>query len=120
MPVHVGEDGKRRWTRVVYVIELDREACSHPSSPCQGHRCGRIPVYVGETALTRAERFAQHRDGIHASPAVKKYGLCLRGDLALGFGEMASQEESKAAERKLFLRLSLEEAGTKYCVYGGH
>jgi hypothetical protein len=70
--------------------------------------------------LTRAERFSQHKAGVHSAAVVKAFGKRLRGDLAVGFGEMASQVESKTAERSLYLRLSHEEQGTKYCVHGGH
>lgn len=120
MPKHVEEDGREYWTRVVYVVELNQAACAQRSSPCRGRRCGRIPLYVGETALTPEERFAQHQAGIHVSKAVESHGRRIRPDLAAGFGEMKTVEESRRAEKELWRRLSLDERGMRYCVHGGH
>jgi hypothetical protein len=120
MPLHVDEAGRERWTRIVYVIELDPESCSRRSSPCKGTRCGRTPVYVGETCPTAEERFEQHKAGFRASNVVKRFGLRIRPRLASGFGEMATNEESLAAEAELARRLRRYGGGERYSVYGGH
>jgi len=120
MPLHIDEKGRNRWTRIVYVIELDPEACSRRSSPCKGARCGRVPVYVGETAVTARERLAQHKRGYRGSKVVESFGLRVRPRLAGGFGEMATQAESRAAEAELARRLRKRGNGERYCVYGGH
>ena len=120
MPLHIDEKGRNRWTRIVYVIELDPEACSRRSSPCKGARCGRVPVYVGETAVTARERLAQHKRGYRGSMVVESFGLRVRPRLAGGFGEMATQAESRTAEAELARRLRKRGNGERYCVYGGH
>ena len=38
MPKYVDENGRSRWTRIVYVIELDKAACADKHSPCEGTR----------------------------------------------------------------------------------
>jgi hypothetical protein len=118
MPLHE-ENGRTRWTRIVYVIELDPEACLDSGSHCPGD-CGKTPVYVGETCHTALERFMQHKLGYKASRWVRDYGLRLRPRLAGSFGEMATVAESQAAEAEIARRLSLRGNGSKYCVYGGH
>jgi hypothetical protein len=120
VPLHVDENGRERWSGIVYVIELDPEACSRRSSPCKGSRCGRIPVYVGETAVTALERFEQHKRGYRASSVVKRFGVRVRPRLAGGFAEMATVTESRAAEAELARRLRKRGNGERYCVYGGH
>ena len=120
MPKYLDENSRVCWTRIVYVIELKTEACAKAGSPCKGGRCGRIPVYVGETCHTAQERFDQHKAGYKASPWVRKYGIRLRPWLAGRFGEMATPPESKAAEVELARRLRKRGKGKKYCVYGGH
>jgi hypothetical protein len=120
MPQHVDANGRERWTRIVYVIELDPEVCSRRNSPCKGDRCGRTPVYVGETAVSAEERFEQHKRGYRAANVVEKFGLHLRPKLAGGFGEMSTQVESRAAEAEIARRLRKRGSGEKYCVYGGH
>ena len=99
MPLY--ENGSyRRWTRIVYVIELSPEACSDPRSPCGGGCC-KTPVYVGHTAQTAEERFDQHKEGYKASRWPRLYGVCVRPRLATGFGEMDTVAESLAAEAEL-------------------
>ena len=120
MPAYVDENGGTRWTRIVYVIELDKKACGDRRSPCEGARCGRIPVYVGQTCHTAEDRFAQHRASVRDSRFVRKYGIRLRPRLARAFGEMATSRESEAAERELARRLRNRDGGNRYCVYGGH
>jgi hypothetical protein len=118
MPKYLDENGRTRWTYIVYVIELDEEACADRRSPCKGARCGRIPVYVGQTYHTAEERFAQHQAGVKDSPLVRRYGIRLRPRLARGFGEMAMRRESEAAEFELMRRLRNRGGGKRYCVYG--
>jgi hypothetical protein len=77
-------------------------------------------VYVGETAVTATERFEQHKRGYRASNVVERFGLRLRPRLAGGFGEMATQIESLAAEAELARRLRKRGNGERYCVYGGY
>lgn len=117
MPEHTDADGRTTWTRLVYVIELDPAACEEKKSPCKGTKCGRTPVYVGQTALSREDRFAQHRSGVKASKWVTRYGLRLRADLVGEYGEMDSVATSEAAEADLAQALRDTEA---FCVYGGH
>lgn len=117
MPAHEGNDGRAVWTRIVYVIELDMVACAEKKSPCGGASCGRTPVYVGQTALTADQRFAQHKSGVKASKWVTKYGLRVLPELAQGYGEMATVAESEAAEVEL--AQALRDDG-RWCVYGGH
>jgi hypothetical protein len=77
-------------------------------------------VYVGETALTAQERFDQHKRGERASSVVERFGRRLRPRLAGGFGEMATNPESLAAEAEVARRLRKRGNGKRYCVYGGH
>jgi hypothetical protein len=77
-------------------------------------------VYVGETARTALERFEEHKRGYRASNVVERFGLRLRPRLTGGFGEMATQTESLAAEAELARRLRKRGNGERYCVYGGH
>ena len=117
MAKYVDEAGRTNWTRIVYAIELDPSACTEKKSPCGGASCGKTPVYVGQTALTADERFAQHKSGVKASKWVTKHGLRVLPELAQGYGEMATVAESEAAEVEL--AQELRDAGP-WCVYGGH
>jgi predicted GIY-YIG superfamily endonuclease len=102
-------------TYFVYVIELDPPACAERRSPCKGKKCGRQPVYVGQSALTAEERFANHRRGYKANKLVQGHGRRLRPDLAPTL-EFDSRGEAEAAEAEL-----AEELRRKgYCVSGGH
>lgn len=75
----------------VYVIELDR-ACVHEP-------CSLAPVYVGQTAHSPEERFAQHREGGRlASGKPHRYGVRLRPDLVKGIGPFDTRAEAEAAE----------------------
>jgi hypothetical protein len=116
MPKRSDPGGREHWTRIVYVIELDPAACADRRSACDGD-CGKTPVYVGQTARTAEERLAQHLEGYKASPWVKKYGQHLRADLADGYDEMPTVEESQAAEAELAKALRIDG---RFCVYGGH
>ena len=116
MPKYVDEKGKTTWTYVVYAIQLDKDACANPKSPCKGTSCGSTPVYVGQTAITANERFEQHKAGYRASRWVRRHGLYLRRQLARGFGELATKDQALAAEAALGERLRRRG----YCVYGAH
>jgi hypothetical protein len=113
MPKYLDGDGRERWTYVVYVIELDRTACSDRRAKCGG--CGRTPVYVGQTALSPEERFEQHRAGVRSSQWVRKYGKWIRRRLAPRL-EFATQPEALLAEAATGRRL----AAKGFCVYGAH
>jgi len=93
----------------IYVIELDPAAC--PRAP----RAGRTCVYVGETADTPEQRFAEHKRGCRASRIVRRYGLRLRPDLYRGF-VCRTREQSRRLEAKVAARL--REQG--FVVFGGH
>ena len=99
--------GDRRLYRI-YVIELAPEACPRG-------RKGRTCVYVGETADTPEERFAEHRRGYRASRIVRRYGLRLRPDLYRGF-VCLTRTQSRLLEAKVAARL--REQG--FVVFGGH
>jgi hypothetical protein len=76
----------------VYVIELDRACVNEP--------CALAPVYVGQTAHTPEERFAQHRQGGRlASGKPHRFGVRLRTDLVQGIGPFATRAEAEAAEK---------------------
>jgi hypothetical protein len=77
---------------VVYVIELSRA--------CTTRRCALAPVYVGQTAHTPEERFAQHKAGGRlAAGKAHRYGVKLRYDLMRGIGPFATRREAEQAER---------------------
>src|SRR5262245_66348501 len=101
MPWYTDEDGERRWTRIVYVIELGPAACGEKGSPCGGKRCGRTPVYVGQTGNTAKERFEQHKRGYRSSKYVRKHGIRLRPRLAGPFVPLPTSAHSEAAEVEL-------------------
>jgi predicted DNA-binding WGR domain protein len=113
MSKYTTEDGKVTWTRLVYVVELDPAACDAPGSPCQGRCVGR-PVYVGETALERAERLAQHMGGVHSSKWVRRFGIRLNTSLTQHLPEFETEADSIAAE----IELGEELRRRGYCVYG--
>ena len=93
----------------VYVIELDPSAC-------RGARSGATCLYVGETADTPAERFAEHRRGHRASRVVKRYGVRLRPDIYRLYPLARTREESRRLEAKVADRLRLQG----FVVFGGH
>jgi hypothetical protein len=110
------EDGKTRWSRIVYVVDLDSTACRARRTACRGEGCRQLAVYVGETALTAEDRFAQHKAGTKASRWVKQFGLAVNLELSHGLPEFATVGESREAEAALGEKL--RAAG--YCVYGAH
>jgi hypothetical protein len=75
----------------VYIIELSRDSVSEP--------CALAPLYVGQTAHTPEERFAQHiAGGKLAASKPCKYGIRLRHDLMHGLGPYSTREEAERAE----------------------
>ena len=76
--------------------------------------CKKQCVYVGMTGLTPEERFANHKAGIKAASAVKRYGIRLLPELYEHLNPMpfdaASQMEKDLAD-------DLRQAG--YTVTGG-
>ena len=114
MSVRIDDEGRERRTRVVYVIDLKPEACDDRRAPCGGD-CPRKPIYVGETGLDPAERFARHKAGKRASRWVHRYGWRVNPSLATHLGEFASSTQSEAAEQAL--AAELRERG--YCVRVG-
>lgn len=108
MPPRRPSKTPRRFYRV-YVIELDAKASrrSRPGSTC---------LYVGETADTPEERFAEHLRGHKASRVVRRYGLRLRPDIYRLFPLARTRPESRRLEARVAERLRLQG----YVVFGGH
>jgi hypothetical protein len=76
----------------VYVIELDRSAGRR--------RDPRIPwVYVGSSARSPEERFAQHRRGYKSARLVKRFALRLRPDLYEDLEPIRGSKQACRAER---------------------
>lgn len=91
-----------------YCIELDDGA---------GDRTGPRPwIYVGQTARTPEERFAEHQAGIRASRWVRHHGVALRPDLYADQPVLRTHAEALTFERWLYE--SLRAAG--WPVKGGH
>jgi hypothetical protein len=81
---------RRRYS--VYIIELSRTCTKKP--------CALAPLYVGQTAHTPEERFAQHKAGGRlAAGKPHRFGVRLRYDLMKGIGPFASRAESERAEK---------------------
>lgn len=93
----------------VYVIELD-PAASREARP------GQTCLYVGETADSPEERFAEHKRGHRASRVVRRFGVRLRPDIYRLFPVVRTREQSRALEAKVAARLRLQG----YVVFGGH
>ena len=75
----------------VYVIELDRSAGRR--------RDPRIPwVYVGSSARSPEERFAQHLRGYKSARLVKRFALRLRPDLYEDLGKFRGSKSACRAE----------------------
>lgn len=91
----------------VYVIELRREvmkrgrfARRNPDS-----RVDKPCVYVGQTALTPEERFAQHLAGRKCNQFVHEFGVRLRPKLCANVGPFETRAESERAEIRLAEKL---------------
>jgi hypothetical protein len=81
----------------VYVIELrpdvlekkvfaGKNADRREDKPC---------LYVGQTARTPEERFAQHLAGVRSSRIVKEYGVRLRPRLYANVGPFETRAEAE-------------------------
>jgi hypothetical protein len=77
---------------VIYVVELSRDAVKTP--------CALAPLYVGQTAHTAEERFAQHKAGGRlAAGKAHQYGVRLRYDLMKQIKPCATRAAAEAAEK---------------------
>jgi predicted GIY-YIG superfamily endonuclease len=83
----------------VYVIELDGGG-----------------LYVGQSALFPAERFAQHLNGYKAAAVVRSRGVRLRPDLFERWNPIPTRAEAEAMEARLAERLRAQG----HTVFGGH
>lgn len=73
-----------RPTRNLYVIQLDplvRKDSKAFRKKNPNYKANKHCLYVGTTALTPKERFAQHKTGIRSNRYAKKYGLRLLAEL---------------------------------------
>ena len=76
----------------VYIIELDRACVKTP--------CALAPLYVGQTAHTPEQRFAQHKTGGRlAAGKAHRFGVRLRYDLMKGIGPFTTRKDAEAAEK---------------------
>lgn len=85
----------------LYVVELDpavrKSRRFRDENPAGGERC----LYVGSTAKTPAERYAQHKAGVLSNRGwVTKFGKRLCQELA-GGSQYATRESAEQAERDL-------------------
>jgi hypothetical protein len=79
-------------TYSIYVIELSRA--------CTKQECALAPLYVGQTAHTPEQRFAQHKAGGKlAAGKPHKFGIKLRLDLMKPIGPFSTRKEAEAAEK---------------------
>jgi hypothetical protein len=86
----------------VYVIELDPAALPARFKGPKVKGC----VYVGQTAKSPEERFAQHmKGGRLANTKVYKYGRRLRPDLYRAWNPFPTRKEAEAAEEALAMEL---------------
>jgi predicted GIY-YIG superfamily endonuclease len=99
--------GSEQRTFRVYVIELrpevlekrrvaDENADRREDKPC---------VYVGQTAKSPEERFAQHLAGKRSSRIVREYGVQLKPRLYRNVGPFGTRAEAEAAEKRLAEKL---------------
>ncbi len=91
----------------VYLIELDESLRKGTEKPA---------VYVGYSAKTPQERFAQHLRGERASRHVRDHGVRLRPRLYQAYPVATSRPEAEALERHVADRLRRRG----FTVYGGH
>ena len=91
----------------VYVIELSPDVLGKKrvADENAGRREDKPCVYVGQTARTPEERFAQHKSGKRSSRIVREYGVRLRPRLYRNVGPFATRAEAEAAESKLAEKL---------------
>ena len=91
----------------VYVIELRREVLEKKkvAGRNEARRADKPCVYVGQTARTPEERFAQHLGGARSSRIVHEFGVRLRPRLYANVGPFETRAESEEAETKLAEKL---------------
>jgi hypothetical protein len=94
-------------TYSVYVIELRPEVIElkKVASENADRREDKPCVYVGQTARTREERFAQHLAGVRSSRVVREYGVKLRPRLLKNVGPFQTRAEAEDGEMRLAERL---------------
>jgi predicted GIY-YIG superfamily endonuclease len=89
-------------TYSIYIIELSRACTTRP--------CALAPLYVGQTAHTPEQRFAQHKSGGKlAAKKVCRFGTRLRLDLMKGIGPFSTRKDAEAAEKAV--AAALEQRG---------
>ena len=74
------EDSAFRRRNTGVTPPLPNRSRNRPQRGIRGSTCEGRPLdffYVGQTALTAEERFAQHMKGENSCPKVKKYGIGL-------------------------------------------
>ena len=91
----------------LYVIELSRDVLDEGRFAKDNQECreDKPCVYVGQTALTPEERFAQHRAGYKSNRYAHRFGLRLRPKLVANRGPFATRDEALEAEATLAERL---------------
>jgi len=110
------------WLPTVYEVALTFAAARHGRSNLylvlldyQDRRRGPYGLYVGMTHYTPAQRFDQHKVGIHASGSVLRRGLELLTGPTLHLQHLARQD---AVRIEAELAAALQDAGL--LVAGGH
>jgi len=91
----------------VYVIELRSDVLEKKAFAVKNaeRREDKPCVYVGQTARTPEERFAQHLDGIRSSRIVREHGVRLRPRLYANVGPFESRADAERAETNLAEKL---------------
>ena len=91
----------------VYVIELRSDVMEKKvfAGKNADRREDKPCLYVGQTARTPEERFAQHLGGIRSSRIVREYGVRLRPRLYANVGPFETRAESERAETRLAEKL---------------
>ena len=91
----------------LYVIELRPEVLDEPRFAKRNpdRRADKPCVYVGQTACTPEQRFAQHKAGLKSNKYAHEYGVRLRPRLTANRGPFATRTEAEKAEKALAERL---------------
>ena len=101
----------------IYVVELDRAVLKEAKFAHANPRyvAGKLCLYVGSTALTPEQRFANHRRGHKANRFVTRYGIRLRPDFYRHYPSMG-RLEAELTEREAALELRAEGFGVWFNV----
>ena len=99
----------------VYVVLLDEAAIPSIRVTKLKSKRSKLCVYVGMTGLKPEERFANHKRGIKAALAVKRYGIRLLPEL---YAHLNPMPYEAAVQMEMDLAEDLRRAG--YAVLGGH